>query len=104
MMKISLRKQIHGCLAASSSEDRWLKKDIELDFTPFVGLYISSNKGFEETITEVFYDLDEKRLVCYTEEDKELYHNADGLDEEGRRERVAKIVAEHISWGWEEDK
>ena len=97
-MKVIVKKQIHGCFASASTKDVILEREFNLPFTPFPQMNIIDG-DWQETISEVVYDVQHECFICHTEPDQELYlaqlHNRKPtmtLDE---------IVADYIDEGWE---
>lgn len=100
-MKVILNKQVHGSFSTISTTDKHLKKEFDLPFMPFIGLYICLGDYFEEKITSMYWVDDEKILYCNTEDDKEIYNAC--LEKEKHRD-IDTIVNEYIEMGWERDK
>lgn len=74
---IEFHKHIHSGFSAASSNDVWLRRRITLPFVPFVGLTIREGE-FEETVTEIAWDVDRGEFRAYAESDRELYEAALG--------------------------
>jgi hypothetical protein len=92
-MKVKLIKQIHSCLASFSSSDVFLEKTVDLPFAPFSGLEITDG-DFCERVESCLWDCKKNEMRCYTEEDKELYHNQN-------QRPIEEIVSEYLEIGWE---
>jgi hypothetical protein len=93
-LKAVLRIRTSG---GSSSRDPQLCKELELPFTPFVGLdLVDSKSGFELTIENLTWNVIENRFETYLE-DREIpstipYNSSD--------ERIEQQVLEYFKDGW----
>lgn len=100
-MKVIIKTQIHGCVAATSSEDRYAYKLFNLPFAPFIGLTINHKTKKGETddieIQEVSWDNDKQCFVCYTTSDREIY---DAILSEKSHRSMAEIVDDYIEADW----
>jgi hypothetical protein len=98
--KCRIVKQIHGCFAACSTEDKGVQKNIELPFAPFPGLVIYGPDDFNAVIEHVSYDLEKNTFRLITEPNKEIYeaqlHRYD-------HRPVKEIVDEYLECGWEKE-
>ena len=99
-MKVRFRKQVHGSFASVSSQDRWLYRDIDLPVEPFIGLQLTDEKDWYETIKEITFNLKTNRMDCWTEDDKELYNFPKKPDSR----ELDEIIKEHVEAGWKLDK
>lgn len=100
-MKAILNKQIHGSFSAGSYKDVWLKKEIDLPFSPFIGLQIFDGNNLEAQVKEIVYRTDTQELTLYTEDDKEIY-NAE-LNNQPHRP-MEEIVKDWTDSGWEKEE
>lgn len=100
-MQAIVKTQIHGCVAAASSEDRYAFKTFDLPFAPSVGLTINHKTKKGETddieIKEVSWDNDKQCFVCYTASDREIY---DSILSEVPHRSMAEIVDDYIEADW----
>jgi hypothetical protein len=98
--KIRVLKQIHGCFATVSTEDTYLKKDIELPFVPQIGMYLRITDDIDVEVKDFSYDCIKQTFKIYATEDTtfgNLHQNTDKLD-------YNKHVDEYIKYGWEFEK
>lgn len=100
-MKVIVKTQIHGEVAAASSKDRYAYKVFDLSFAPFEGLTIEHKTKNGETdsfeITEVVWDCDKQCFVCYTSSDREIY---DAILSKTTHRTMAEIIDEYIEADW----
>ena len=100
-MKIIVKTQIHGCVAAASSEDKWVYKVFGLPFAPFEGLTIehTTKKGEIDSyeIKEVVWDTDKQCFICYTASDREIY---DALLSNQPHRTMQEIIDEYFIADW----
>lgn len=98
MYKITIRTQIHSNCSSVSSSDRFVERQEEIPFPPFVGLMVDWDIG-SATITEVMVKNtgNSQKILCYAGEDKRLWH---GGSMNVNYERLDAIVAEYVENGW----
>ena len=103
-MKVSVYKQIHATFASASSNDAWMKREVELPFPPFLGLHISGPGEFWADIIEIIFYPESGETRCYTKSDDTIYTRM--MVE--RRNRISKedrallerLVFDHEKAGW----
>lgn len=98
---VKVRKRIHSGYNSASSEDVCLEREVELPFTPFVGLHlvgtISDDDWWEEDIVQVIWDIKDYWFELYCENDKELFYaERNGLE----KRDINEIAAEYTRLGW----
>ncbi len=100
-MKVIAKVQIHGSFPAASLMDKNMYKVFDLPFTPFVGLTITHKTSKGETddigITEVIWDNDRLRFICYIASDKEIYE-AQAHNESHRT--MKEIMQDYFDADW----
>ena len=101
-MRIRLSKQIHSCFADVSSADVFVHKVVDMEFMPFVGMYIT-DVDFEEKIEQITYDINTREITAYLEEEKTFYEK--GLHEGGfidyhNDPKFLEIVESYLNQNW----
>lgn len=106
LFKVNLRTKIHGSFSSMSSMDKYVERDLELPFPPFVGLTINDG-DFSVVLdgpdddgrnsTEIIYDIQSGSFIVYLPSDREIYDA--GLGRRAHRP-IDEIVAEYVEAGW----
>jgi len=73
VFKVILYKQIHASFSGASSEDLILRKDLDLPFVPFQGLWIEC-RGYSVMVKGVTWDVVKQYFLCSTPPDEQRYH------------------------------
>ncbi len=96
-MRVIFKLQIHGCVAAASSEDVILRREFDFPFVPVPGISYYDNEGNWEAIPEeISYNVEDETFVCWIE-DKEIYNAI--LKSQSHRS-IEEIVKEYTDVGW----
>ena len=96
-MIVRLRKHVCSTVGVSSN-DKWLIREIELPFMPFIGLEITDGNNFEATVKEISWNLINGQMDCWTSPDKEIYN---ALLNRQEHRPLDEIVADYLEMGWE---
>lgn len=100
-MKYKIRKQIHSCFAALSSNDVWLYYEFELPFLPYEGLKILG-ENIEVKINECYWDLEEKEFRLYAESDKQFYDVHNSMKDYSKTDEFRQYLKdEYLDYGWQ---